>query len=290
MNNWNEPSWLAQYRDGNVIGRAQALAAYSEYYGLDGSGDLDPECEERLGYSPQPLTAYASRTGTKQNLDAMRKAGWRLLVSAAGVVRTEGFRYALDNGAWSSFTQGRPFDELAFGRALDKVGESADWVVIPDCVQGGLASLEFSLKWMDRLKGFPERLLIAVQDGMVIDDVRPYLSPSVGIFLGGSTAWKLETMEAWGVLARRRNCYYHVGRVNSARRIAKCAGASAHSFDGTSVTRFSKTLPRLDGALNYATEQNDLFAVAGKDVQDTPFDCRWPLPANGSIPTVFRGF
>jgi hypothetical protein len=93
MDIWNEPSWLAKYRDGNVIGRAQALSAYSEYYGLDGSGDLDPECEERLGYSPQPLTAYASRTGTKQNLDAMRKAGWRLLVSAAGVVRTEGFQY-----------------------------------------------------------------------------------------------------------------------------------------------------------------------------------------------------
>lgn len=281
MDNWNEPSWLAKYRNGTVTGRAQALAAYSGYYNLDGSGDFDPDSEERLGYCPQPLTAYASRTGTKQNLDAMRKAGWRLLVSAAGVVRTEGFRYALDNGAWSSFCQGSPFDELAFGRALDKVGENADWVVVPDIVAGGLRSLDFSVKWLDRLQSFPQRLLIAVQDGMEIDDVRDLLSPTVGIFLGGSTAWKLATMEAWGVLARRRNCYYHVGRVNSALRISKCAAASAHSFDGTSVTRFSKTLPRLDGALNYATEQHDLFAVAGKDVQDTPFDCRWPLPANG---------
>ena len=281
MNNWNEPSWLAKYRDGTAIGRAQALASYSEYYGLDGSGDFDPECEERLGYCPQPLTAYASRTGTKQNLDAMRKAGWRLLVSAAGVVRTEGFDYALDNGAWSAFTQGRPFDELAFGRALDKVGENCDWVVLPDIVAGGMQSLEFSLRWLDRLKGFPQRVLLAVQDGMEIDSVREFLSPSVGIFLGGSTAWKLETMEAWGVLARRRNCYYQVGRVNSALRIGKCAASSAHSFDGTSVTRFSKTLPRLDAALNYATGQHDLFAVAGKDVQDTPFDCRWPLRANG---------
>lgn len=281
MDNWNEPSWLAKYRDGSVTGRAQSLAAYSEYYNLDGSGDFDSDLEERLGYCPQPLTAYASRTGTKQNLDAMRKAGWRLLVSAAGVVRTEGFQYALDNGAWSAHTKGLTFDELAFGRALDKVGENADWVVVPDIVAGGLRSLDFSVKWLDRLQSFPQRLLIAVQDGMEIDDVRDLLSPTVGIFLGGSTAWKLATMEAWGVLARRRNCYYHVGRVNSALRISKCAAASAHSFDGTSVTRFSKTLPRLDGALNYATEQHDLFAVAGKDVQDTPFDCRWPLPANG---------
>lgn len=284
MNNWSEPSWLAKYRDGTVTGRAQAHMAYASYYGMDGESDLDPECEERLGYSPQPLTAYASRTGTKQNLDAMRKAGWRLLVSAAGVVRTEGFeKFALDNGAWSAFSQGRPFDELAFGRALDKVGEKADFVVVPDIVEGGQASLEFSLKWLDRLKGFPQKLLIAVQDGMGIDDVRELLNPSVGIFLGGSTTFKLQTMEAWGVLARRRNAYFHVGRVNSALRIAKCAAACAHSFDGTSVTRFSKTLPRLDRALNYATDQHDLFAVSGEAVHDTPFDCRWPLPANAPL-------
>jgi hypothetical protein len=278
MNIWNEPSWLAKYRDGDVIGRSQAHMAYATYYGLDGEGDLNPECEERLGYSPQPLTAYASRTGTKQNLDAMRKAGWRLLVSAAGVVRTEGFeRYALDNGAWSAYTQGKEFDELAFGRALDLVGEQADWVVIPDRVAAGKHSLDFSLKWLERLRHCPVKLLLAVQDGMEIDDVRELVNPAVGIFLGGTTEWKLKTMEAWGVLARRKNAYFHVGRVNSALRIGKCANAGAQSFDGTSVTRFSKTLPRLDNALNYATEQKDLFAIASEDVHDTPFDCRWPF-------------
>lgn len=283
MKIWNEPSWLAKYRNGEVLGRAQANMAYATYYGLDGDGDLNPECEERLGYSPQPLTAYASRTGTKQNLDAMRKAGWRLLVSAAGVVRTEGFeRYALDNGAWSAYTQGRPFDELAFGRALEAVGENADWVVIPDRV-ASRESLEFSIKWLDRLQGYPRTLLLAVQDGMEIEDVRELINPSVGIFLGGTTEWKLKTMEAWGVLARRRNAYFHVGRVNSALRIAKCASAGAQSFDGTSVTRFSKTLPRLDGALNYANEQKDLFSIASDDVQETPFDCRWPFVTNGNL-------
>lgn len=283
MNIWNEPSWLPKYRDGEVIGRAQANMAYASYYGLDGESDLNPECEERLGYIPPPLTAYASRTGTKQNLDAMRKAGWRLLVSAAGVVRTEGFqRYALDNGAWSAHCQGTAFDELAFGRALDMVGENADWIVAPDIVGAGQRSLDFSLKWLDRLKGFPQRILIAVQDGTTPDMVREIINPMTGIFVGGSTAWKLSTMESWSLLARRCNGYLHVGRVNSALRIAKCAAAGAHSFDGTSVTRFSKTLPRLDRALNYANDQKDLFAIASEDIQDTPFDCRWPFPANGN--------
>src|SRR3546814_4879783 len=49
------------------------------------------------------VIAYASRTGTRRNLDALRDAGWRLMVSARGVLRTEGFPYELDNGAWTSF-------------------------------------------------------------------------------------------------------------------------------------------------------------------------------------------
>ncbi|MDG9857934.1 hypothetical protein N5C93_29635 [Pseudomonas nitroreducens] len=112
---------------------------------------------------------------------------------------------------------------------------------------------------------------------MTPDDVRDLLSPAVGIFLGGSTEWKLQTMEAWGVLARRRNCYFHVGRVNSARRIAMCSAAGASSFDGTSVTRFANTLPRLDAALSFAGEQKDLFDLDCQHLRETPFDCRWPL-------------
>lgn len=45
------------------------------------------------------MIGYASRTGTRRNLDALRAAGWRLMVSARGALRTEGFPYALDNGA-----------------------------------------------------------------------------------------------------------------------------------------------------------------------------------------------
>lgn len=272
------PAWMAFYQNGSRLGRAQAELAYADYYCMDGSADLEPDIEERLGYSTPPMVAYASRTGTKTTLAAMRAAGWRLLISAAGALRTEGFqRYALDNGAWSAFQQGTAFDEIAFGRALDKVGEHADWVVLPDIVAGGMASLEFSLKWLDRLQGFPQTLLLAVQDGVEPDDVRELLNPAVGIFLGGSTEWKLQTMEAWGILARRRNCYLHVGRVNSARRIAMCSAAGAFSFDGTSVTRFANTLPRLDAALGFAEDQRDLFDLGGLQVQETPFDCRWPL-------------
>jgi len=53
-------------------------------------------------------------------------------------------------------------------------------------------------------------------------------------------------MQAWGDLARQMNCYLHVDRVNTARRIRLCQKAGAASFDGTSISRFATTIERLD--------------------------------------------
>lgn len=204
------------------------------------------------------MIGYASRTGTRRNLAALREAGWRLLISAKGVLRDEGMPYALDNGAWTAFQREEPFDVEAFQRAFDLFGERADWVVIPDIVAGGLASLDFSLPWIDRLTGC-KRLLLAVQDGMTTDMIRPLLSDRVGVFVGGSTDWKLATAIEWGQLAHEVGCYMHVGRVNTVRRVRLCAAAGADSFDGTSATMFSQTLPMLD----WARKARDLFAPAG---------------------------
>lgn len=193
------------------------------------------------------MIAYASRTGTRRNLAALRRAGWRLMVSARGVLRSEGFPYALDNGAWTAFVKGEPFDADAFRRALDLLGAGADWAVLPDIVEGGLRSLEFSMSWRAQL-GDPCPWLLAVQDGMEVADVRPLVGARLGIFVGGSTAWKVATAGTWGQLAHDAGCWLHVGRVNSARRIRVCAAAGADSFDGSSVSRYAETLPLLDAA------------------------------------------
>ena len=196
-----------------------------------------------------PLLAYASRTGTRRTLAALRKAEWRVLVSPF-CLRSEGFRYALDNGAWSAYTQRQPFDSLAFERALSRMGMFADWTVLPDIVTGGHASLELSLRWMRRVLDASPYALLAVQDGLVPDDVTPFLGKRVGIFVGGSTAWKEATLPQWGALGRQIDCWVHVGRINSARRIRLCQLAGVTSFDGSSVSRYSCTLPLLDHARN----------------------------------------
>ena len=202
------------------------------------------------------MIGYASRTGTARNLSALRAAGWRLVVSAANGLRTEGFAFGLDNGAWSAFQQGRPFDAAAFERAVERLGARADWIVLPDIVAGGPASLDLSLAWLPRLAPLGVPLLLAVQDGMEPADIAPLVGPGLGIFVGGSTPWKLATAITWGRVAKDRGAYLHIARVNTARRIALCAAAGADSFDGSSASRFASTLPLLDGA----RRQRDLFA------------------------------
>lgn len=193
------------------------------------------------------MAAYASRTGTRRNLAALRGAGWRLLVSARGVLRHEGFPYAIDNGAWTAFQKGEPFDVPAFENAVAWGAEGADWLILPDIVGGGLDSLRFSMEWAPRLDGVCP-LLLSVQDGMTPADVESIVGPHLGIALGGTTEWKESTLAVWGALSRRVGAYFHVLRVNSCRRIDLCRDAGADSFDGSSVSRFAKTLPLLDGA------------------------------------------
>ncbi len=206
------------------------------------------------------ITAYATRTGTRRNLDALQSAGWRLLLTPDSLRATAMRRqrwtdgtlapFALDNGAWSCFTRGVAWDAGRFRACVAAVGAAADWIVLPDIVAGGLASLSLSVSWLAELPG---RVLLPVQDGMAPEDVRSYVGGRVGLFVGGSTDWKLRTLRAWGRLARERQAWLHVGRVNTARRIGLCGDAGVHSFDGTSASRFASTVPLLQAARRRCT-------------------------------------
>jgi hypothetical protein len=217
-----------------------------------------------FGGSPRmscAIQAYASRTGTRRNLAALAQAGWRLLVSAAGSWRTEGFRYGIDNGAWTAFQSGRPFDDGRFLGLVERLGAAADFIVVPDIVLGGLTSLRFSEAWLPRLSGLGTPLLLPVQNGVTPEDVRSLLAPGIGIFVGGDSSWKESTLKDWSDLAASRRCHLHVGRVNSIRRIRLCAAARVDSFDGSACSRFALAVPRLNRAVSTLNAQIplDLF-------------------------------
>lgn len=192
------------------------------------------------------MISYAAVATTKRNVEELRKYNWRMLANCYYQYRVPtGFAYALDNGAWSAHQKGEPFDERKFVQGLDLFADGADWVVLPDIVAGGKASLDLSLKWLRPVRDVCARVLIAVQDGMTVDDLRDLVSPDVGVFVGGSTEWKLATLDGWGALAKACNAWCHVGRVNTVRRIRRCIDAGATSFDGTSPTIYASTTKML---------------------------------------------
>ena len=193
------------------------------------------------------MTYYASRTGTARNLAAFRAHGWRVLVSATGVLRTEGFPYAIDSGAWTAHNSGTPFNEPAFVRVVELLGADADFIVCPDIVCGGLESLALSLRWLPWVLARTRVALIPAQNGMVPADLAPHLGPRVGVFVGGDDDFKDGTMLEWSALAHRCGAICHVGRVNCLKRIRLCRAAAVDSADGTSGSRFADTVPQIDG-------------------------------------------
>ena len=185
------------------------------------------------------MIGYTSYIGSAKRRKPVVDMGWRMLVPAhrSSKLSQPDTPYAMDSGAWTCYKQGIEFNEEAYQHGINRMGDGADWVVLPDIVGEGPRSLKFSLKWLDKLSHM-RLLLIAVQDNMDPCNVEPYLSSRVGIFLGGTTEFKINSMRMWGKLSVDKDCYYHVGRVNSNKRIRQCQDAGAHSFDGSGVSRF----------------------------------------------------
>jgi hypothetical protein len=195
------------------------------------------------------LIPYASNTGTRRNLSALREAGWRILLTPDNPRPPERLQFAIDNGAWGMRNLPLPHDFSSFADLVNRYGCAADFVVLPDLVGGGMDSLSLSISWIPKLRAL-KNLLLPLQDGMTPEEVGKILREhrNVGLFLGGTTEFKLREIYAWGCVAGTWRRWYHVGRVNTARRIRLCAEAGATSFDGTSATMYSSTVPLLDSA------------------------------------------
>lgn len=74
--------------------------------------------------------------------------------------------FALDNGAWIFSVAKIQADFGRFDTALEAMGETADFVVVPDIVAGGLDSLRLSEKWVPRILDRTRLGLVPVQDGI----------------------------------------------------------------------------------------------------------------------------
>ena len=109
-------------------------------------------------------------------------------------------------------------------------------------------------KWSVELSGLP--LMMALQDGMTPEDVP---SCTVGVFLGGTTEYKLSSLKGWGRWAKKEKKLLHVARVNSAKRLDLCLHAGATSVDGSGVVRFPNTFRIINNWIKSQNQQMKLW-------------------------------
>lgn len=172
-----------------------------------------------------------------------------------------GLPYTLDNGAWACHQAGVEWTPEPLFRLAERLGHDdrgywragldRGFMVLPDIVGGGLASLDRSIEFRERTRGgvLSDQVatwLLAVQDGMTTEVVRPLLEQyHLGIFVGGSTQWKWSTVHDWAEIGLDLGCRVHVGRVNTLRRAMLCRDLGVSSSDGSSVSRFAVNAPKM---------------------------------------------
>lgn len=147
----------------------------------------------------------------------------------------EGVAFALDNDAFTHFSNSTPFDFVGWRSFLARIrdyGETPLWAAVPDVVTNREATVRQWFDWAFLVQELGWDAALVVQDGMTMADVER-CKPDV-IFVGGSTEWKWSTAHKWCQDFPR----VHVGRVR-ARRLPYCEQIGAESCDGTGWFRES---------------------------------------------------
>lgn len=205
------------------------------------------------------MRVYIGRTRSSKLKAEFQSYGWGEMVSPTDWPPSR--HYALDNGAFVAWTNGQEFNTPAFLRLVERAAcwpVAPDFLIAPDIVAGGARSLEFSLSWVKRIQGFCP-LYLAVQDGMTPENVAPELDPFAGVFVGGSTRWKIRTAENWAALAHGLRLQCHVGRVGTARRVRWAHMAGIDSIDSTTPLWKRSNLEVFRAALSTARAQTHFF-------------------------------
>ena len=148
----------------------------------------------------------------------------------------EGEEWLFDNGAFSWWKEGKPFDEKKFMERLEKCHAKLPppyLAVLPDIVAGGDASWDFSMKWLNSGK-LPKEWpwYLAVQDGMSTAWVITVMERIAGIFLGGSDDYKKQAL-FWRKITASHGKPFHYARAGTLGKIAHATMVAADSLDSS---------------------------------------------------------
>lgn len=177
----------------------------------------------------------------RAKIEAAIEYGAGHMVTPAYFRKRQPVFWALDNGAFGAYQKGTSFNIAAYINAVNMALECErppTFTVLPDIVAGGRESLELSISYLDSVNGIPRYL--ALQDGMTVHDVEPYMMDIEGLFIGGSVPWKYRSMGVWVWLAHKYKKKCHVGRVGTLEGYKHCFLQGVDSVDGSNPSRNNK--------------------------------------------------
>ena len=168
--------------------------------------------------------------------------------SSAEATAHGGIAWAADNDCFQGLNEPR------FLKMLDRIDglPGCLFVTCPDVVSDHAATVELWHQWSALISAAGQPAAFALQDGATWNDV----PPGVPLFIGGTTDFKLGyDCAALVRCAKAEGRWVHMGRVNSAKRMAYAAQIGCDSIDGTGWVRFKDAhLQRgIDLAANLST-------------------------------------
>lgn len=182
------------------------------------------------------MRVFVGQTRAAELVATLRRAGIGECVTRGELPPRRPFWF-YDNGAFGDWQAGRDFNVCQFMRDLRRIAHwpmpAPSFLVLPDQVAGGRASLRTSLDWLAVSEQAGAPLYLAVQDGMTPADLVTLDRRIAGIFVGGSTRWKVETAPAWVRWAHGRGLPAHIGRVSTPERLHWARELGADSVDSS---------------------------------------------------------
>src|SRR5205807_1030633 len=116
------------------------------------------------------------------------------------------------------------------------------FVTAPDRVGDHAATARMFDVWLPPLRRFGLPLAFVAQDGLTDPHTQiPWESVSA-LFVGGTDNFKDKWAARLAAAARARGKFCHLGRVNGRRRLRLAIQADCDSVDGSSLSRFPRTL------------------------------------------------
>lgn len=200
-------------------------------------------------------------TRSTTNLKTLQERGWGRMFVTRNPAPFPFEQWGFDNGAFGAYLRGQGFPTETFERRLEvalKVNSDPYLAVTPDIVANGCESLDFSLRWKEKLPAeWPWYL--AVQDGMEMCEVEECLHLFAGIFLGGSDKFKL-TAYRWAKLAHKHQKRFHYGRASTPQKLAHAHRVNSDSCD-TSFPLWTKG--RMQTFCHAVTNLGSQLSLAG---------------------------